>query len=174
MVEHLLEFRAVEHGVLVALVEGDGTVWTGAGAELAEHAGAKVVLVLHEAFLLLAVGSFVELARHLDGIVGAGHLAQTATDALVLVLLVVGHREGTAKTVEHDGIKNRYCERRQIPLLRIPYTEQEIENKKQELENKKQEISKTLDKQMQELQRISGLSKEEAKNQLSLKHQDLV
>ena len=42
-----------------------------------------------------------------------------------------------------------------------------IERKEQEeLENKKQEISKTLDKQMQELQRISGLSKEEAKNQL--------
>lgn len=37
--------------------------------------------------------------------------------------------ESYAKTVEHDGIKNRYCERRQIPLLRIPYTEQEIENK---------------------------------------------
>ena len=48
----------------------------------------------------------------------------------------------------------------------IERKEQEIENKKQELENKKQEISKTLDKQMQELQRISGLSKEEAKNQL--------
>ena len=102
MVEHLLEFRAVEHGVLVALVKGDGTVWTGAGAELAEHAGAEVILVFHEAFLLLAVGSFVELARHLDGIVRAGHLAQTATDALVLVLLFVGHREGTAKAVEHD------------------------------------------------------------------------
>lgn len=37
--------------------------------------------------------------------------------------------ESFAKTVEHDGIKNRYCERRQIPLFRIPYTEQEIENK---------------------------------------------
>ena len=49
---------------------------------------------------------------------------------------------------------------------RLLQKEENLENKKQELENKKQEISKTLDKQMQELQRISGLSKEEAKNQL--------
>ena len=55
VVEHLLQLRAVEHRVFVALVEGDGTVGAGAGAELAEHAGAEVILVLHEAFLLFAV-----------------------------------------------------------------------------------------------------------------------
>ena len=54
----------------------------------------------------------------------------------------------------------------------IERKEQEIENKKQELENKKQEISKTLDKQMQELQRISGLSKTEAKEILIAKLRD--
>ena len=52
----------------------------------------------------------------------------------------------------------------------IERKEQEIENKKQELENKKQEISKTLDKQMQELQRISGLSKEEAKKSITCRY----
>ena len=48
----------------------------------------------------------------------------------------------------------------------IEKKEREIDNKKQELENKKQEINETLNKQIQELQRISGLSKDEAKKLL--------
>ena len=48
----------------------------------------------------------------------------------------------------------------------IEKKEREIDNKKQELENKKQEINETLSKQIQELQRISGLSKDEAKKLL--------
>ena len=44
--------------------------------------------------------------------------------------------------------------------------EKEIENKYHELENKKQEIEEVLNKQMQELQRISGLSSEDAKKLL--------
>ena len=41
--------------------------------------------------------------------------------------------------------------------------EKELEDKYQELENKKSEIEETLNKQIAELQRISGLSREEAK-----------
>ncbi len=44
--------------------------------------------------------------------------------------------------------------------------EQDFENRKQELENKKKEVSNVLEKQMQALQKISGLSKDEAKKQL--------
>ena len=44
--------------------------------------------------------------------------------------------------------------------------EHALENKNKEIEAKKEEISKTLENQMQELQKISGLSKEEAKEQL--------
>ena len=48
----------------------------------------------------------------------------------------------------------------------IEKKEQEIEQKRQDLESKKQEITKVLDKQLDELQRIASLSKEEAKAQL--------
>lgn len=41
--------------------------------------------------------------------------------------------------------------------------EKELERKRQEIEDKKNEIQKTLDKQEEELQRISGLSVEDAK-----------
>ena len=44
--------------------------------------------------------------------------------------------------------------------------ESDLERRKQDLENKKQEVSNLLEKQMQELQKISGLSKEAAKKQL--------
>ncbi len=58
----------------------------------------------------------------------------------------------------------------------------DLDNKRQDLENKKKEIENTLEKQMQELQRISGLSKEDAKNlllaeldkQLSLEKANLI
>ena len=48
----------------------------------------------------------------------------------------------------------------------IEKKEQEIENKKRELEDKKKEVNNTLEKQVEELQRISRLSKEDAKSQL--------
>ena len=51
-------------------------------------------------------------------------------------------------------------------MEQIERKEQEIENKKKNLENQRQEIEKTLEKQVQELQRISGLSKDEAKKLL--------
>lgn len=58
----------------------------------------------------------------------------------------------------------------------------DLDNKRQDLENKKKEIENVLEKQMQELQRISGLSKEDAKNlilteldkQLSLEKANLI
>ena len=51
-------------------------------------------------------------------------------------------------------------------LEQMENKEHALENKNKEIEAKKEEISKTLENQMQELQKISGLSKEEAKNQL--------
>jgi len=44
--------------------------------------------------------------------------------------------------------------------------EKELENKHQELETKKSELKEIFDKQMEELQKISGLSAEDAKKQL--------
>lgn len=46
------------------------------------------------------------------------------------------------------------------------HKEKEIERKEQEVENKKKEIQEALDKELQELQRISALSTEDAKNLL--------
>ena len=51
-------------------------------------------------------------------------------------------------------------------MEQIEKKEQDLEAKKKELEDKKQEITNVLDAQMQELQKISGLSKEAAKEQL--------
>ena len=44
--------------------------------------------------------------------------------------------------------------------------EKEIEERKAELNTKKQELENTIKKQLEELQKISGLSKDEAKKQL--------
>ena len=51
-------------------------------------------------------------------------------------------------------------------LEQMERKEKEVENRKQEVENKKKEIEEALDKQIQELQKISGLSREAAKQQL--------
>ena len=114
------EFRAVEHGMFELLVEGDGAVWAGVDAELAEHARTEVVLILGKYFFLLAVLCLDGFACHADGAVGAGHLAQAAGHAAVLVLLVVGHDEGAAEAVEHlqllavFGVLLRYLGREEL------------------------------------------------------------
>ncbi len=46
------------------------------------------------------------------------------------------------------------------------HKEKDIERKMQEIEGKKQQLQETVEKEMQELQRISGLSKEDAKTML--------
>ena len=74
---------------------------TSTGAEHAEHTAAEVVLVLHKALFLLTVFCFVKFAGHLNRTIGACHLAESATDALVFVGFVVGHDEGTTEAVEH-------------------------------------------------------------------------
>lgn len=51
-------------------------------------------------------------------------------------------------------------------IEQVEKKEEEIEKRRQEVENKKKEVTNTLDKQMQELQRISRLTQEEAKAQL--------
>ena len=101
VVEHFDQLRAIEHRIFVALVESDSTMWASTCAEHAEHAATQVVLILHEAFLLLAVGSFVKFAGYFNAAVRALHLAKSATHALMLILLVVGHCERTAEAVEH-------------------------------------------------------------------------
>ena len=95
------KLRAVEHGMFELLVEGDGAVWAGVDAELAEHARTEVVLILGKYFFLLAVLCLDGFACHADGAVGAGHLAQAAGHAMMFVLLVVGHDESAAEAVEH-------------------------------------------------------------------------
>ena len=95
------KLRTVEHGILKTLVERDGAVRTGPHTQLTEHAGAKIVLVADKTLFLLAIFRLVKFALHRNGAVRACHLAQTAPHALVLVVLVVGHRERSAETVEH-------------------------------------------------------------------------
>ena len=95
------QLGAVVNGVLEVLVERDGIVRAGVDAQLAEDARAEVVLILGQYFLLLAVFGRDGLAGHLDGAIGASHLAQAAGNAVVFVVLVVGHGQCPAETVEH-------------------------------------------------------------------------
>ena len=74
---------------------------TGTGAELAEHAATEVVLIFDEALFLFAISIFVKFAGHLDGAIGAGHLAKSATHTFVFVVFVVWHGQRTTKAVEH-------------------------------------------------------------------------
>ena len=91
MIELLQQLLALEHGVLEFVAEADGIVRTSIHAQFAEHARAQVVLIVNQYFSFLAVFAFHHLGSHLDGAVGAGHLAQTAGNAAVLVVLVVRH-----------------------------------------------------------------------------------
>ena len=76
----------------------------------------------------------------------------------------VRERRGEVQSQEKRLIqKEENLERKQDMVEK---KEKEIENKYHELENKKQEIEEVLNKQMQELQRISGLSSEDAKKLL--------
>ena len=51
-------------------------------------------------------------------------------------------------------------------ILQMEKKEQDLERRRQEIENKKKEITNTLDKQMAELQKISGFTKDQAKEML--------
>ena len=51
-------------------------------------------------------------------------------------------------------------------ILQMEKKEQDLERRRQEIENKKKEITNTLDKQMSELQKISGFTKDQAKEML--------
>lgn len=95
------ELGTVEHGMLKFLVESDGMVWAGVDAQLAEHARAKVVFILGQNAFFLSVFRGDGLAGHFDGTVGAGHLAQSAGNATVLVPFIVWHDKCTTETVEH-------------------------------------------------------------------------
>ena len=67
-------------------------------------------------------------------------------------------------------------------ILQMEKKEQDLERRRQEIENKKKEITNTLDKQMAELQKISGFTKDQAKEmvlseldkQLSLEKANLI
>ena len=51
-------------------------------------------------------------------------------------------------------------------ILQMEKKEQDLERRRQEIENKKKEITNTLDKQMAELQKISGFTRDQAKEML--------
>ena len=51
-------------------------------------------------------------------------------------------------------------------ILQMEKKEQDLERRRQEIENKKKEKTNTLDKQMAELQKISGFTKDQAKEML--------
>ena len=76
----------------------------------------------------------------------------------------VRERRGEVQSQERRLIqKEENLERKQDLVEK---KEKDLENKYQELENKKAEIEEVLNRQIGELQRISGLSKEEAKKLL--------
>ena len=82
-------------------VELDGPVRATAHAELAIEAAAQIVLVAGQHLFLLALFVGHRLGHHPDRTVGAVHLTDAAGHALVLVVLVVGHDQLPAETVEH-------------------------------------------------------------------------
>lgn len=76
----------------------------------------------------------------------------------------IKERRGEVQSQERRMIqKEENLEKRSDNLER---KEKEMDNKNQEIEKKKSELEEALNRQMQELERISGLSSEEAKKQL--------
>ena len=83
---------------------------TGIDAELAEYARTEVVLIFRQYLLFLTVFRLYGFTRHFDGVVGTSHLTQAASYAMMLVLLVVGHRQRTPEA---------FGEFQCLPVLRI-------------------------------------------------------
>ena len=101
MIERQEKLGAVEDCMFEVLVESDSTVRAGIDAKLAEHARSQVVFVLGQYFLFLPVFGRDGFRCHLDGAVGASHLAESAGHTVMLVLFVMGHYKRAAETVEH-------------------------------------------------------------------------
>lgn len=101
VIEYFDEFRAVKHCVLVALVKGYGTMGTRTGAEHTEHTGAEVIFVFGKTFALFAILGLVHFTCHLDCPVWTCHLTKAASNALMLVLFIMRHRQRAAEAFEH-------------------------------------------------------------------------
>ena len=99
MVQRQYQFAAVEYGMLEVLVERNGIVRAGIDAKLAEYARTEVLFVLRQYLLFLAVFRFYRLARHLDGVVGTSHLAQTASYTPMFIFIIMGHGQRATETV---------------------------------------------------------------------------
>ena len=110
MIQRQHQFATVEYCMLKILVECDGIMRTGIDAELAEYARTEVVLIFRQYLLFLTVFRLYGLTRHFDGVVGTSHLTQAASYAMMLVLLVVGHRQRTPEA---------FGEFQCFPVLRI-------------------------------------------------------
>lgn len=91
MVQGQYQLAAREDRVLELVGELYGVVRAGADAELAEHASSQVVGVGFQHFRLLAFGIGHHLAFHVDGPVGAVHLADAASHAMMVVVGGVDH-----------------------------------------------------------------------------------
>ena len=76
----------------------------------------------------------------------------------------IRERRGEIKQQEKRVIQKEENLEKKIDLA--DKKEKELLQKEQQLENRKSELDEIVDKQMQELQRISGLTKEDAKKQL--------
>ena len=101
MIELLNQFSTIEHSVLIALVELNSMVWASTCAEHAEHTSTKVVFVFHQTFFLLTIWCFIEFACYFNCAIRTSHLAQSATHAFMLIMLIVRHCERTTETIEH-------------------------------------------------------------------------
>ena len=84
---------------------------TGIDTKLAKHAGAQIILILHQKLLFLPFRIFPHLGYHTNRIVGTGHLAQSAGHTMMLVLVVMNHFQLCPMTF-------RYVKRR-MPVFRI-------------------------------------------------------
>jgi len=76
----------------------------------------------------------------------------------------IRERRGEVQQQEKRIIQKEENLERKVDLMELK--EKDLLNKENELENKKAEVAEVLEKQIKELQRISGLSSEDAKKQL--------
>ena len=95
--EHQL--AAVEHSILEIIRKLDGVEVAGVGTKLAEHAVAKIVLIIVEHLLLLACLRILShVTGNLDRSVRTGLLAQCASGTLVAAILVALECQATTVT----------------------------------------------------------------------------
>ena len=86
-----------KHSYIKGLLHG--IVWTSVHTKLTEHTGSQVVLILYQYFLFLAcffVGH--RFAGNGDCIIGASHLAKSASNTFVITILINRHDKPSSET----------------------------------------------------------------------------